>query len=199
MLDRDPPSWAIRVPRKARGVCRALEVDEAARIAKAARARGDAAGMATLFALHLALRRFEIAKLRWADFSDAGWLTIVGKNDQTAMLPVHRHVLEAMAELGRRGRSPYLFPSRDLRSHAAPATVWNWVRAVAADAGVDNVAPHRLRHTALATANDATGDLRAVQEFARHARPETTALYTRTTAKRLTAVMESIDYDAVHE
>lgn len=51
-----------------------------------------------------------------------------------------------------------------------------------------------LRHTALATANDATRDLRAVQEFARHARPETTALYTRVTARRLMEVAMSIDY-----
>ena len=34
---------------------------------------------------------------------------------------------------------------------------------------------------AIATANDATGDLRATQDFARHAHPETTAIYTRTT------------------
>lgn len=46
----------------------------------------------------------------------------------------------------------------------------------------------------LATANDNTGDLRAVQSFAGHAKPETTSLYTRANARRLAAVVASIDY-----
>jgi len=58
------------------------------------------------------------------------------------------------------------------------------------------VRPHELRHTALATALDRTKDLRAVMTFAGHARPETTAGYTRTTRKRLEAVVAAIDYEA---
>lgn len=191
----DPPLYAVRVPRKARAVCRALEIDEASRMAKAARARMDAPGLAALLALYLALRRFEIAKLRWDDFEADGWLRIVGKRDQSAMLPVHPVIHETIAAIGR-SDAEWVFPGRKAGSHVTPATVWNWVREVAADAGVENITTHRLRHTALATANDATGDLRAVQGFARHASPETTAIYTRATAKRLTAVMEALDYDA---
>jgi hypothetical protein len=41
-------------------------------------------------------------------------------------------------------------------------------------AGIPNLSPDRLRHTAIATVNDATGDLRTAQEFARHADIETT-------------------------
>jgi integrase len=61
---------------------------------------------------------------------------------------------------------------------------------------VDNVTPHRLRHTSLSTAQDNTGNLRAVMAFARHARPETTMGYTRTTARQLMSVMEAIDYES---
>lgn len=50
------------------------------------------------------------------------------------------------------------------------------------------------RRTALATANDNTGNLRAVQNLARHSRPETTSRYTRTKERTLRAVVESIDY-----
>lgn len=192
----EPPLWAIRVPRKARAVCRALEPDEAARLAKTARARRDSPGLATLFALYLALRRFEIAQLRWDDFEADGWLRIVGKRDQSAMLPVHPVLHETMLLVGHRHET-WVFPGRSGDRPVTPATVWNWVRAVADEAGIGQVPPHRLRHTALATANDAIGDLRAVQDFARHADPATTAIYTRTTAKRLTAVMQAIDYDGI--
>jgi integrase len=188
-----PPLYIVRVPRKARAVCRALEVEEAHMLAKTARARGGQEGLATLFALYLALRRMEIAKLRWVDFQEDGWLRIVGKREQSAMLPVHPVVLAAMAEHGRLSET-WVFPGR-IDGHAHPATVWNWVRLVAAEAGVERMTVHRARHTALATALDSTGDLRAVQEFARHASPSSTAIYTRVTARRLTGVMDAIDYD----
>lgn len=56
------------------------------------------------------------------------------------------------------------------------------------------VAPHRLRHTAIATLNDRTGDLRTAQAFARHASPETTVIYTRFPRRRLVAAVEALDY-----
>lgn len=191
---KDPPLLAIRVPRKPDMVCRALDEGDARILAKAARARGDLAGLAVLLTLYTALRRSEIAGLRWSNFDGSGWLRIVGKGDREGRLPVHPFVLEAMAALPRRG--PWVFPGRTgVRPHVAPATIWHWHRLVATAAGVGAVPPHRGRHTCLATANDATGDLRATQEFARHTRPETTAGYTRATTKRLTAVMEALDYE----
>src|SRR5437588_567653 len=58
---RHPPLAAIRVPVKPRMRCRALEPADACRLAAAARARHDDAGLAVLFALYLGLRREEIA------------------------------------------------------------------------------------------------------------------------------------------
>ena len=74
------------------------------------------------------------------------------------------------------------------------ATIWNWVQEVACEAGIGEIGVHQLRHTALATANDETGDLRSVQTFARHADPATTSGYTRTTNARLVSVVEALDY-----
>ncbi len=190
---RNPPLAAIRVPRKPRGVCRALDETDVRRLAVAARERGDHKGLVVLLGLYLGLRRHEIAMLRWDQFKD-GWVTLVGKGDKPAALPVHPVIGSALSRLERNG-SPWVFPGSRGRTFAHPASVWNWTREVAAHAGVEGVSPHVLRHSVLATANDATGDLRAVQEFARHSRPETTALYTRATAKRLEAVMHSIDYE----
>jgi site-specific recombinase XerD len=128
---KNPPLRAIRVPPKPRMVCRALDDDEARTLAEAARARGDLPGLAVLLGLYQALRREEIATLRWDAFDGEGWMTVT---------------------------------------------------------------PHRLRHTSLATACDNTGDLRSVQAFARHSRPEITSGYTRATTARLMAVVNSIDY-----
>ncbi|KKK59417.1 hypothetical protein LCGC14_3034590, partial [marine sediment metagenome] len=70
----------------------------------------------------------------------------------------------------------------------------DWTKRVASEAGIHEFTTHQLRHTALTTANDTMGDLRAVQTFARHKKPETTAGYTRTKQTRLREVSDSLDY-----
>lgn len=96
---------------------------------------------------------------------------------------------------GRVSVYPWIFPGRS-SGHVNAGTIASWCAQVAADAGVGAVAPHRLRHTAIATINDETGDLRAAQEFARHADPSTTRIYTRVTAQRLRRAVDSLRYIA---
>jgi integrase len=187
-LHPEPPLWAVRVPKARRMVCRALEDDDARTLEAAALARNDRKGLAVIVGLYLGLRRFEIAKLRWADFSD-GWLRVVGKGDVEASIPVHRVVGEYLDRLPN--SSDFVFPGR-FGGPLNPTTLWLWVREVATEAGVGQVPTHVLRHTALATGNDETGDLRSVQDFARHAEPTTTSGYTRTTKRRMVAVSEAI-------
>ncbi len=198
---RNPPLAAVRVPRKPRYRCRALEPLAAGDLERAARARvdaGDAKGLVVLFGLYLGLRRAEIATLRRADFQPpaggelVGWVRVFGKGELEADLPVRPELLEALARFPEHP-SGWVFPGR-YGGPVTGTTVWNWVREVAGDAGL-RVTTHQLRHTALATANDLTHDLRSVQAFARHARPETTALYTRVTGKALVAVAMAISYD----
>jgi len=187
-LHPEPPLWAVRVPKARRMVCKALEDEDARTLEAAALARNDRKGLAVVIGLYLGLRRFEIAKLRWADFSD-GWLRIVGKGDVEASIPVHQVVSDYLARLPN--SSVFVFPGRSGGS-LNPTTLWGWVREVASEAGVGQVPTHVLRHTALATGNDETGDLRSVQDFARHAEPTTTSGYTRTTKRRMVAVSEAI-------
>lgn len=192
----DPPDGAIRVPRKDRMRCRALDELAAMRLSKAARAP-DAGlpGLAVLLGLYGALRRSEIAMLRWDGVDlEAGRVTLVGKREQTRSFPLSAVLLDALRRAPRSGE--YVFPGAGGAGHASPATIWDYVRRLAQAAAMPKVRPHELRHTALATALDRTKDLRAVMTFAGHARPETTAGYTRTTKKRLAAVVDSIDYEA---
>ena len=194
---RDPPLWAIRTPKKPRMRCRALTEDQARALEAAAAARGDRVGLAVLIGLYAALRREEIASLRWEDFSPGedgtpfGWATVTGKGDVTAPVPIHP-VLRA--ELARHAKpSGPLFPGTG-RDHVHSATIWEWTKRVAHAAGLPDVTTHQLRHTALTEALDRSHDLRTVQAFARHSKPETTAGYTRVTGRRLVEVASSIDY-----
>lgn len=194
----DPPLSVVRLPRRPRMRCRALSEIEARRLAKYAVAHaGTREALAVLLMLYLGLRREEVASLRWDDF-EAGLdrVTVTGKGGYTDSLPLHPVLRQVVA--GRRSRGSYVFPgmrgANGARRHVTPATVWNWTSRVAAEAGVDGVTPHRLRHTCLATANDRTGDLRSVQTFARHSDPRTTAGYTRTTEESLLRVVAAIRY-----
>ena len=199
----DAPTGAVRVPTHPRMRCKALEDHQAAVLAHAARRRHDLPGLAVLLGLYAGLRRAEIARLRWSEIGPDGWLTIVGKGDVTRSLPLHPAVLEALGSL--RGvpdtpaagaqRPGYVFAGR-WGGPVNPTTVWGWVRLVATAAGLATVPTHVLRHTCLATALDTTRDLRAVQELAGHARPETTAGYTRVRRDRLTETVAAIEYGA---
>lgn len=192
IIERDrPPLAAVRVPPKPEMVCRALDEEDARLLAKTARARRDQKGAAVALGMYQAARREEIARLPWAAFDDAGWMTIQGKGEKNRTIPVHPVVTDLLADLPR--SSDYVFPGRFGRS-VAPATIWHWIGQVASEAGVGHVTPHALRHTCLATQNDNTGDLRSVQAFAGHSRPETTSGYTRASRRRLLAVSASLDY-----
>jgi len=188
----DPPARAVRVPPKPRGICRAIEPDDARILVKTALG-WHPQGLAVLFGLYMALRAGEIASARWDRFSpEFDWYTVTGKGDVTATIPVHPVLCAELA--GYQSAYVYLFPGSRRRAYVTATTVWQWTRDVAVEAGIGQIQTHQLRHTALATANDATGDLRATQAFARHARPETTAIYTRATAARLRAVVDALDY-----
>ncbi len=195
---RGGPVGAVVVPTKPRYTCRALSEPEAALLARTARSWPGPAGLAVMLGLYAGLRNNEIASLRWRDVDLAsGWIRVVGKGDVTAELPIHPLLADRLVLA--RPKSPFVFPGSRGRDHVTRATVWNWVRLLSADAIRTQVAPHRLRHTAIATLNDATGDLRLAQTFARHASPSTTVLYTRVSRRRLERAVQAIDYDAVAE
>lgn len=187
-----PPVRAVRVPPQPEMVCRAIDDDDARYVVKVALGWWPE-GTVVLCGLYLALRRFEIAKMEWERFApDLSMYTVTGKRDKTATLPVHPILQDELSS--RRGSSRWVFPGRFEGRHVTPATVWNWTEMVGKAAGIDHLTPHELRHTALTTANDNLGDLRAVQTFARHSKPSTTAGYTRTTQQRLREVSDSLDY-----
>ena len=186
------PLRAVRVPPAPRMVCQALEPDDARKLVETATGWWPKGGM-VLLGLYLALRREEIAKAEWVRFDDdMEWYRVTGKGDKTATIPVHPVIREEFEP--RRGEG-FIFPGRlGVRDHVHPATVGTWIGEVAEAAGLGHVRPHELRHTSLTTALDNTENLRAVMEFARHERPQTTAGYTRTTKEQLRRVSDALDF-----
>lgn len=185
-----PPLGVIRVPPQPKPVCRAHEEDEAGRLAKVARCRGDRKGFALALGLYQAMRRLEIARVRWQDFRGSE-LTIVGKGGKLRRIGLHPEVLDKLAVAPR--RTGYVFPGR-FGGHVSTATVWNWIHELGEEAGVPDITPHRLRHTCLATQNDVKNDLLATMHFAGHSKLDTTRIYTRSTARAMHDVMMSVDY-----
>lgn len=191
----EPPLGAVRVPSKPRYGCRAVSEPQAALLARLARSERSTAALAVSLALYAGLRRQEIAALRWDQLDLAGgWLSIVGKGDVSAELPLHGELVRKLLEWPR--AAAYVFPGERGRAHVSPATVWLWIRAFAERSTGELVAPHRLRHTAIATLHDETADLRTAQAFARHVSPETTVIYTRVSRRRLRKAVDALDYEA---
>lgn len=180
----------IKVPKAAPMVCKALTDDEAKRLCRAAWGWWRP-GTAVLIGTHLGLRNEEIAGMRWDGFDTTyEWYTLVGKSNRQRTVAVPGRLSSELA--GRRNGSPFVFEGR-FGGHVSHTTVWNWIRQVADNVGIDSeVWPHRLRHTFGAVANDETRDLRAVQAAMGHARPETTAGYTRATATNLRKVADAV-------
>lgn len=205
---RRPPIWVVRVPRKPSFECRALDELEAVTLDRAARATvadADPASalfveaLAVLVALYVGFRREEISQVRFIDFTNDGWLRVMGKGAKPAEIPVERPELLAAIERRRTVvHGAYVFPGRYPGTHANPATIYNRIRRFAERCGVRDVAPHRLRHTYGATVNDATEDLRAAQMLLRHERPETTVVYTRTRRRAMRKAAQAVDYEKAY-
>lgn len=188
-----PPVAAIRAPPKPRGRYRGLNRDDSVILAEAARSREDDPGLAVALILYAGLRRREVAELRWECFdADLTWVTIHGKLDIEGTIPVHPRLRALLLAKGR--GTGWVFPGRFPDRPSTPHRIYHWVRKVADEAGVADMTPHRGRHVAIATVNDNTGNLRAAQDFARQADPRVTAIYTRTTERRLQNAVDAIDY-----
>ncbi len=144
-----------------------------------------------LLLLENALRRAEICALRLADFEpEQRSLTILGKGrgTQREKVTLSAASVAAIATFREACPSPTTVPVTPLFINVSPAAygrgltedgLYKIVRELAQASGLKgNLSPHRLRHTAITLALDASGgDVRRVQRLSRHARMETLQRY----------------------
>lgn len=117
------------------------------------------------------LRGGEIARVAGRDVEPdlAGWsLRVAGKGGHVRMVPLPDDLASQLRLV-----DGWAFPS-PRGGHLTPHHLARKVSALLPD----GVTTHSLRHRAGTRAYQATRDLRAVQEFLGHAKPETTAIYT---------------------
>lgn len=221
-LDANPVA-AVRAPKRAKTLPKALSVDDATKLMEApgvtARAGEGAADSLEACRDHAMLELLYSSGLRLAElvgldvhyvkrdgYESAGWLKrdaaeveVHGKGDRHRVVPVGKKALEALdAWLAVRGvwvkhDDAPLFLS--VRGNRmAPGVVRERVKRAAVAAGIPaNVHPHVLRHSFATHLLQSSGDLRAVQELLGHASISATQVYTSLDFQHLAKI-----YDNAH-
>nr|WP_232291826.1 site-specific tyrosine recombinase XerD [Frankia sp. QA3] len=126
---------------------------------------------------------------------EAAAVRLHGKGGRDRIVPLGRYATAALTDYLRAGRPSLAGP----RSGAAVflsrrgnrlsrQSAWTVLRTAAAQAGVDGVSPHVLRHSFATHLLDGGADVRVVQELLGHASVSTTQIYTLVTVDRLREV-----------
>jgi integrase/recombinase XerD len=146
------------------------------------------------------LRASEVGALRVDEYHEVlASLTVTGKGSKQRIVPIgepavhwtNRYLAEIRPHLVRfddgrdRQRLLLSFTGRPLERVA----IWQLVRKYAAIAGLDDVHPHKLRHSFATHLLIGGADLRVVQEMLGHADIGTTQIYTHVDRSRLREVV----------
>ncbi|MGH9897939.1 MAG: tyrosine-type recombinase/integrase, partial [Pyrinomonadaceae bacterium] len=154
------------------------------------------------------LRVSELAELNLSDLDlDAGLLTCYGKGSKERRVPIGKsaiHWAEKYLEIRPKEKSKAV--SRPLSAADRQAffvgingrrldrqQIWMRVKELAEKAGLENVSPHKLRHSFATHLMQHGADSRTVQTLLGHSDISTTQIYTHVTNSRIRAV-----YDRFH-
>ncbi|MFC3688316.1 tyrosine recombinase [Aquipuribacter hungaricus] len=200
VLSTDPAA-RLATPRRSRHLPRVLDEAEARRLCEAA---GAAAGSGPVGARDHALVELlyatgaRVGEVVGVDVGDVDRerlaLRVTGKGDKERVVPlglpalraVDRWLAQGRPALAVDGSPPALFLGARggrLDQRQAREAVARAARA----AGLTDVHPHALRHTAATHVLDGGADLRCVQELLGHATLTTTEIYTHVSQARLLA------------
>jgi len=212
-LDANPVA-AVRAPKRAKTLPKALSVDDAAALmdapgADTAEALRDRAILELFYSSGLRLAELvglDVHYVKRDGYESSGWLKrdaaeveVHGKGNRHRAVPVGKKALDALdAWLAVRGSlvklddAPLFLSVRGKRM--APGVVRERVKRMALAAGIPaNVHPHVLRHSFATHLLQSSGDLRAVQELLGHASISATQVYTSLDFQHLARI-----YDSAH-
>lgn len=137
------------------------------------------------FLIDLGLRRSEIAKMRFADISDNGWVRVHRKGGDVQNLPLSKRIRQIIYEHIETSRERYSGPNswlfRSTRGHKQKIStnyIWLLVKKVAKDSGLEKkISPHTLRHTFATRLAQKRVPIHVIQEFMNHKDLEITKRY----------------------
>lgn len=120
---------------------------------------------------------------------------VIGKGNKERVIPYTRACSSALASWLSAARDELVSPDAghalfvgDKGKRIDPRVIRSMIHRMCAPAGVRDLAPHALRHTAATHILAGGADLRAVQEMLGHSSLQTTQRYTHVDAQRLSAI-----------
>ncbi len=145
-----------------------------------------------LLLVRLGMRRGEVARLRLEDIDwRAGELLVRGKGARVERLPLPADVGEALAGYLRDGRPAdagtraVFMRVRAPRAAMTPPGITQVVVSASKRAGLGEVTPHRLRHTAASELLRRGAPLSEIGQLLRHRTERTTTIYAKVDRDRL--------------
>ncbi|MGJ4854223.1 site-specific tyrosine recombinase XerD [Labrys sp. KB_33_2] len=211
----DDPTGVLDGPKRGRSLPKVLDEAEVDRLLAAAaegiedaarplserlRAARMSALLETLYAS--GLRVSELVSLkRTAARPGLDMLSVVGKGSKERLVPLTeaarramRAYLALLAEAGRDGASPWLFPSFGESGHLTRQHFARELKLLAASAGIraDRISPHVLRHAFASHLLQNGADLRSVQMMLGHADIATTQIYTHVLDERVKSMVRDL-------
>ena len=142
------------------------------------------------------IRVSEVCSLDTTSIDQQGMtLRVIGKGNKERVVPFTRACLSALQAWLSHGRPSLAIPEAgralfvgDKGRRIDPRVIRAMIHRMCAQAGVRDLAPHALRHTAATHILTGGADLRAVQEMLGHSSLQTTQRYTHVDAQRLSAI-----------
>lgn len=142
------------------------------------------------------IRVSEVCSLDTTSIDQQGMtLRVIGKGNKERVVPFTRACLSALQAWLSHGRQSLAIPEAgralfvgDKGRRIDPRVIRSMIHRMCAQAGVRDLAPHALRHTAATHILAGGADLRAVQEMLGHSSLQTTQRYTHVDAQRLSAI-----------
>lgn len=193
-LAADDPTVLIDAPKRPDSLPKALEVDEVISLieapSKASVSYGrDRALLEFLYGTGARVSEAVSLDVHALDLVDRT-VIVTGKGDKQRLIPLGGHACEALKVwLHERldwvgSDQPAVFVNRR-GGRLTRQSMFSIVRTAAAAAGLNEISPHVLRHSAATHMVEGGADLRTVQEMLGHASISTTQIYTRVSPQHL--------------
>lgn len=131
------------------------------------------------------VRRSELVNLKVEDINfKQGWIKVLGKGGKERIIPLNPTALKLLKELTKNQQSQWVFPGRTLDKHLSTRQLNNIIKKIAEAAGVNNITPHKFRHSFCSILFENGADIKTIQDMAGHASVNTTNLYTKIAINR---------------
>ena len=194
-LRSDDPSTQIAAPRKARTLPKVLseaDIEKLLNVLTSFPVAEQTRLRALIELLYASgLRISELVTLPLLAITDSNnFMLISGKGGKERLVPVHELARDAVAEYlsirakflpkNHKHAARFLFPSRGKNGHLTRQRVFQLLKNLALQAGLDpqQMSPHVLRHAFATHLLRGGADLRVVQQLLGHADITTTQIYT---------------------